>query len=141
MARVSSENDQRCEQINAGLVLLVGFHPDDTPERIERLARKILSMRVFDDEAGKMNLCVSDVNGELLVVPNFTLASSIKKGRRPCFDTACDPLQAKELFQCICTRLEAQATVAVRKGFFGAHMDVLIKNDGPVTFIIDTCDM
>lgn len=140
MARVSSEND-RCEQIRSGVVILVGFHPDDTLERIERLARKILSMRIFDDAAGKMNLSVSDIKGELLIVPNFTLASSIKKGRRPCFDTALDPRQAEELFHFMCTRLEAYSTGAVKKGYFGAHMDVLIDNNGPVTFIIDTCDI
>jgi D-aminoacyl-tRNA deacylase len=140
MARVIS-GPGREKQIQYGLVVFVGFHSDDTPQRITRLVQKILCLRIFDDEQGKMNLSVGDVAGELLIVPNFTLAAALKKGRRPCFDTALAPEPNAELFQLMLDSFNEQTTLTVKKGYFGAHMDVLVDNNGPVTFIIDNNDI
>jgi D-tyrosyl-tRNA(Tyr) deacylase len=124
-------------EIGRGICLLVGIEKGDTTADAEALARKALELRIFPDSEGKMNLALADVGGEVLAVSQFTLAGSVKKGRRPSFDTAEAPDRAAELFEDFVRRLtEAGARVAT--GVFQAHMDVHILNDGPVTFILDS---
>ncbi len=121
-----------------GLVVFLGVVHGDTEKQADFLAEKIRDLRIFTDENGKMNLSLADVNGELLVVSNFTLAADCKKGRRPSFDTAAPPAEAEALY---CRFVEQAGTLGIRRvetGKFGAHMDVNVENDGPVTIIIDT---
>ena len=116
-------------RIAHGLLVLVGFAPDDTPADLDYLADKILGLRVFEDVDEKMNLCLSDVGGELLVVPNFTLHGDCRRGRRPSFTDAPPP---------DFLNLLAEKGGAPQSGVFGAHMSVSLVNDGPVTLIIDS---
>jgi D-tyrosyl-tRNA(Tyr) deacylase len=124
-------------RIAHGLLVLVGFAPDDTPADLDYLADKILGLRVFGDADEKMNLCLSDVGGELLIVPNFTLHGDCRRGRRPSFTDAAPPDQAAVLFDAF-LRLLAGKGCAPQSGVFGAHMSVSLVNDGPVTLIIDS---
>jgi D-tyrosyl-tRNA(Tyr) deacylase len=123
--------------IGPGLLVLVGFAPDDTPADLDYLADKILGLRVFEDAGEKMNLSLSDVGGELLVVPNFTLHGDCRRGRRPSFTDAAPPDQAAALFADFLNLL-AEKGGAPQSGVFGAHMSVSLVNDGPVTLIIDS---
>ncbi len=123
--------------IGAGLLVLVGFKPVDDTAAAERLLGKILKYRVFGDEAGKMNLDLREIAGELLLVPQFTLAADTRHGRRPGFSTAAPPEQARRLYE----GLVAAARIAyprVQSGVFGAHMQVSLVNDGPVTFWLES---
>ncbi len=124
-------------QIGQGLLVLVGFAPDDAPADLGYLADKIVGLRVFEDADEKMNLCLADVGGELLVVPNFTLHGDCRRGRRPSFTAAAPPAQARALFADFLSLL-AERGAAPRSGVFGAHMLVSLVNDGPVTLIIDS---
>ena len=99
------------------------------------MARKIVGMRIFEDSAGKMNLSVKDVGGEILAVPNFTLAADCRKGRRPSFQSSEEPLKAEEMFNLFVEKCREEG-VPVKTGIFGADMKVYIVNDGPVTFIL-----
>ncbi len=119
-----------------GLVLLAGFAPDDDAVRIGRMAERLLGYRVFEDAAGKMNLCIRDVGGDLLVVPNFTLYASTRSGRRPSFSTAAQPGVAAPLFSEFVRQL-ATSGLNVQSGVFGADMQVSLCNDGPVTLILE----
>jgi D-tyrosyl-tRNA(Tyr) deacylase len=125
--------------IGRGLLLLVGLEKGDTAETTVWCANKIASLRVFDDAEGKMNLSLADVGGEMLVVSQFTLAGSIAKGRRPSFDDAAPPLEARALFDTFVSQLGALANsqgVGVKVGFFQERMEVELINDGPVTFVL-----
>ncbi len=123
-------------QIGRGFVVLLGITHSDGPAEAEWVAAKVAGLRVFDDEAGKMNRSLSDVGGELLVVSQFTLYGDARKGRRPSFTDAAAPHQAEPLVDAFVGLLrEAGFTVAT--GVFGAHMDVEIHNDGPVTLLIE----
>lgn len=123
-------------QIGRGFVVLLGITHSDGPAEAEWVAAKVAGLRVFDDEAGKMNRSLSDVGGELLVVSQFTLYGDARKGRRPSFTDAAAPHQAEPLVDTFVGLLrEAGFTVAT--GVFGAHMDVEIHNDGPVTLLIE----
>jgi D-tyrosyl-tRNA(Tyr) deacylase len=135
-ARVEVEN-RTAGEIGKGICLLVGIEKGDTPEDAERLARKAIELRIFPDAEGKMNLALAEAGGDVLAVSQFTLAGSVKKGRRPSFDTAEAPDKAAELFETF-VRLIAESGVRVATGVFQAHMDVHIVNDGPVTFILDS---
>jgi len=135
-ARVEVEN-RIAGEIGKGICLLVGIEKGDTPEDAERLARKAIELRIFPDAEGKMNLALAEAGGDVLAVSQFTLAGSVKKGRRPSFDTAEAPDRAAELFETF-VRLIAESGVRVATGVFQAHMDVHIVNDGPVTFILDS---
>ena len=124
--------------IGPGLVVFLGVMQGDGEAQADFLAEKIHGLRVFSDENHKMNLSLEDVQGELLVVSNFTLGTDCKKGRRPSFDLAAPPQEADRLYQRFVTHAKEQGIRKVETGEFGAHMDVLCANDGPVTLIIDT---
>jgi len=119
-----------------GLLLLVGFAPEDGAEQIEYWARRVPGFRVFEDAAGKMNLSVQEVEGKILAVPNFTLQAEVRKGRRPSFSPAAPPEQAAVLFDQFVEALRAQGA-EVETGEFGKHMHVSLVNDGPVTLVLD----
>lgn len=123
-------------EIGQGLVLLVGFGHSDNREVASRIGKKLLEMRIFEDETGKMNRSVTDIGGELLVVSQFTLYGDTHKGRRPGFANAMPPDEAKELYQLFIEILKASG-LKVAGGVFGARMKVEIINDGPVTFILE----
>lgn len=124
-------------RIDRGLCLLVGVEKGDTEAEAERLARKAAELRVFADEAGKMNLSVAEVGGSVLAVSQFTLAGSTAKGRRPGFDNAEEPARAAVLFRSFVESLRGRG-LAVATGVFQATMSVHLVNDGPVTFILDS---
>lgn len=124
--------------IGPGLVVFLGVMQGDGEAQADFLAEKIHGLRVFSDENQKMNLSLEDVQGELLVVSNFTLGTDCKKGRRPSFDLAAPPQEADRLYQRFVAHAKEQGIRKVETGEFGAHMDVLCANDGPVTLIIDT---
>jgi len=118
--------------INQGLLVLVCAEPTDTSATAERLLAKVLKLRIFGDEAGKMNLSVQDVQGGLLIVSQFTLAADTRSGNRPGFKDAAPPEQGRALYQHLVDRARAQHPV-VATGEFGADMQVSLLNDGPVT--------
>ncbi len=121
-----------------GLVVFLGILQGDAAPQADFLAEKIKDLRIFTDEAGKMNLSLLDVGGEMLVISNFTLSTDCKKGRRPSFDKAAPPTEAEALYRRFTGRVRELGVRRVETGEFGAHMDVLVDNDGPVTIIIDT---
>lgn len=123
-------------QISRGLLVLVGVQQADAEEQADRLLQRLLSYRVFADADGKMNLSVRDINGGLLLVPQFTLAADTRSGTRPGFSTAAAPARARELFEYL-LRQARSAHAEVGAGEFGAHMQVSLVNDGPVTFWIE----
>jgi D-tyrosyl-tRNA(Tyr) deacylase len=124
-------------RIDAGLLILLGVAPDDTPARGEWLARKVAQLRIFEDDDGKMNRSMVDGGLAALVVSQFTLYGDVQKGRRPSFIGAARPELAEPLYELFCEQLEAAGVTQVERGRFGAHMDVALCNDGPVTLIID----
>jgi len=123
--------------IGAGLLCLVGLERGDGPDEIDRAARKIAGLRVFSDDAGRMNRDLGDVGGRVLAVSQFTLAGSIRKGRRPSFDRAMAGPDAEPCFETFVERLRSLG-VEVDTGVFGAMMEVELVNDGPVTLIWDS---
>jgi len=123
--------------IDKGLLILLGVAQGDGPEQVAYLASKIANFRIFADQEGKMNLSLLEVSGEALVVSQFTLLGSWRKGRRPSFDKAAPPPQAALLVEAFIRELE-RLGVSARQGVFGAHMMVYMENDGPVTFVMDT---
>jgi len=127
---------QTVGQIDRGLLVLIGVHLDDDVAVAERLLARVLAYRVFPDAAGRMNLSLTDVAGGLLLVPQFTLAADTHSGLRPGFSTAAPPEAAKALFHHLLERAQT-AHSAVQAGQFGAHMQVSLTNDGPVTFLLD----
>lgn len=124
-------------RINRGLCLLVGVEKGDADEDVRFLAKKIFELRIFPDEDGKMNLSVEDISGGILAISQFTLAGSLRKGRRPSFDKAEEPERAEELFGALVDRLREYG-VRVETGIFAAMMDVCLVNDGPVTFVLES---
>jgi D-tyrosyl-tRNA(Tyr) deacylase len=114
----------------------VGIEKGDTEENARYLARKIVELRIFPDEQGKMNRSLCDVQGEVLTVSQFTLAGSVKKGRRPSFEKAENPIRAKPLFQYFVDQIRTHG-LKVETGVFAALMEVHLVNDGPVTFILE----
>jgi|SRR5690554_1490278 len=125
-------------EINQGLLILIGIEAEDTQEDIDWLAGKIAKMRIFSDENDAMNLSVQDVEGECLVVSQFTLHASTKKGNRPSFIKAARPEIAIPLYEEFILQLENITNKSVKTGSFGAMMDVGLINDGPVTIWIDS---
>lgn len=119
-----------------GLLLLVGADTGDSEECAQHLVDKCLGLRIFEDEAGKMNLSVTDIGGEIMAVSQFTLSADISKGRRPSFTTAMEPDEAENLFNYFTGELE-KSGLKVETGEFGAKMDVHLTNDGPVTFVLE----
>lgn len=124
--------------IGDGLLILVGIEEADTKEDIIWLCNKILKMRIFNDEAGVMNCSLQDINGEVLVISQFTLHASTKKGNRPSYIKAAKPEIAIPLYNQFLSEMENQLGKKVEKGVFGADMKVSLTNDGPVTIMIDS---
>ena len=125
-------------EIGPGLLVLVGIEDADGQEDITWLSNKITNLRIFGDEAGLMNLSVSDIKGDILLVSQFTLHAATKKGNRPSFIKAARPEQAIPLYEKMIRQLELDLGKAVATGQFGADMQVALVNDGPVTIIIDS---
>lgn len=121
-----------------GLLLLVGIEEADTQEDVTWLSQKIANLRIFNDAEGKMNLSVKDVNGEMLVISQFTLHASTKKGNRPSYILAAGPEKALPMYKDLISAMEKELGKPVATGEFGAHMEVSLINDGPVTIIIDS---
>ncbi len=118
--------------IGKGLLVLLGMEKDDSTLEADRIAEKLLHCRIFEDDEGRLNLDVKAINGEVLVVPNFTLAADTKKGNRPGFSTALEPNKAEPLFNHLIQQLERSHPL-IKQGVFGANMQVKLVNDGPVT--------
>lgn len=127
-------------EIGKGLLILVGFEDSDTDKEIVRMAKKIVNMRIFDDDKGVMNRSVLEIGGEILIVSQFTLYASTKKGNRPSYIRAAKPDIAIPLYESFCKEVEMQLGREVKTGIFGADMKVYLLNDGPVTIIVDTKD-
>ena len=127
-------------KIGQGFLILLGVGPEDTPEHCRYLAEKALGLRVFEDENEKMNLSLSDVGGQVLVVSQFTLYGNCRKGRRPSFAGAADPELGNRLYEQFLAECE-KLGFPPQHGTFGAHMKVASVNDGPVTMIVDTKDL
>ena len=125
-------------QIEAGLLVLLGIEPTDTQEDAEWLVKKIAALRIFDDEKGVMNRNVVDIDGQLLVVSQFTLMASYKKGNRPSYIRAARPEIAVPLYEHFVVQMEKATGKIVQTGVFGADMQVSLLNDGPVTITMDT---
>ena len=123
--------------IQKGLLLLVGIHVDDTPEQMKWMCDKILKLRVFEDDDDKMNLSVTDVGGEILVVSQFTLYGDAKKGTRPSYIQAARPEKAEPMYEEMIQYFKDHSGLEIQTGKFGAMMDVKLVNDGPVTLILE----
>ena len=124
-----------CKQ---GYMILLGAAEGDTLEDVEILARKTANLRVFCDENDKMNKSILDIDGEILAISQFTLCADVKKGNRPSFINALEPVKAEEYYDLFCQKLLENGVKKVSKGIFGADMQVSLINDGPVTIIYDT---
>ena len=136
-ASVSIKNTMK-SAIQQGFLILLGIGEDDGEDDVEWLVKKVVNLRVFDDEQGIMNKSILDVNGEILVVSQFTLMASYKKGNRPSYIRAAGHKISIPLYQLFCKRLSAQLGKEVGTGEFGADMQVKLVNDGPVTICMDT---
>ena len=129
-------NSEIVSSIDHGLLLLVGFEKNDTMSDVLKLAKKVVSLRIFDDEDGKMNLSVQQVGGAILSVSQFTLAALTKKGNRPSFIEAMEPQLAQKYFETFNEEVK-KLGIEVKSGVFQAHMDVSLVNDGPVTRLLE----
>lgn len=127
-------------KINKGFLVLVGISNEDTKKVADKMIKKLIGMRIFSDEEGKINLDLAKVNGELLVVSQFTLYADCKKGNRPSFVNAGAPDMANELYEYIVSECRKQIN-RVETGSFGAHMKVELLNDGPFTIVLDSRDL
>jgi len=127
-----------CGQINQGLMILIGVEESDDQEDVSWLTQKIAGLRIFNDAEGKMNESVQDIKGEVLVVSQFTLHASTKKGTRPSFIRAARPEHAIPLYETFVAAMSERLGSPVATGEFGADMQVRLTNDGPVTILIDT---
>jgi len=136
-ASVSIDNTIE-SSIDKGLLVLLGIHPEDEQEDIDWMIKKIANMRIFDDENGVMNVSVLDIKGALLVVSQFTLQASTKKGNRPSYIKAAKPEIAIPLYETFKKQLAETMSDEVKSGVFGADMEVSLVNDGPVTILIDS---
>ena len=122
--------------INKGILALVGIEKSDTCENVQKMAKKLVNLRIFTDENDKMNLSLLDINGEMLIVSQFTLCGNCKKGTRPSFDNSASPEIANKLYEDFIKEI-ASYGVKYGTGQFGAMMDVALINDGPVTFMLE----
>ena len=125
-------------QIDQGLLVLLGMEAADGPEDVEWLVKKVVHLRIFNDADGVMNRSVKEVNGEILVVSQFTLHAAVKKGNRPSYIKAARPEVAVPLYEAFVARLGQELGKSICTGSFGADMQVELVNDGPVTIVIDT---
>ncbi len=124
--------------ISTGIMVLVGIEESDTKNDVDWLTKKISNLRIFDDNNGVMNLSINEINGEAMIISQFTLHAKTKKGNRPSYTQAANPNYAIPLYNHFVEEMMNQIKAKVVTGEFGAHMDVEIVNDGPVTIIIDT---
>lgn len=131
-------NQETVGQIESGLMILLGIEEADEQEDIEWLSRKVCNLRIFDDEYGIMNKSIMDVNGDILLISQFTLHASTKKGNRPSYIKAAKPELAIPLYEKFIAQLETELGKSIQTGEFGADMQVSLTNDGPVTIIIDS---
>ena len=129
-------HEETIGRINQGYLVLIGVGKEDTREDADRLVKKMIGLRIFSDENGKSNKSLKDVDGELLLVSQFTLYANCRHGNRPGFTDAGDPQKAKELYEYLIERAKEQVSV-VEHGIFGADMKVALVNDGPFTIILD----
>jgi D-tyrosyl-tRNA(Tyr) deacylase len=140
LQRVSSAsvsiNAKSVAAIQQGLLALVGFQPGDSQQQIDKMLAKIIHYRIFEDSDEKMNLSVSDIKGELVIVPQFTLAADTKKGLRPGFSTAANPTDGERLFKDFVATAK-NIFPKVQQGEFGSNMDVTLTNTGPATFWLE----
>ncbi|MBQ7764224.1 D-tyrosyl-tRNA(Tyr) deacylase [bacterium] len=134
-ASVTIENEIY-SNINQGILALVGIEKGDGPDEIQKSAKKIANLRIFPDENDKMNRSILDINGEMLIVSQFTLCGDCKKGTRPSFDKSAPPEIANKLYEDFVVEIKKYG-IKVQTGKFGAMMDVSLVNDGPVTFMIE----
>lgn len=125
-------------EINAGLLIFLGIEEEDTTEDADWLSKKCAQLRIFNDKDGLMNLSVDEINGEALVVSQFTLFASTKKGNRPSFIRSAKPSKAEPLYEYFIKLLSAFMKKEIKTGVFGADMNICLINDGPVTIMIDT---
>ena len=130
--------EQSVGKIDQGLMVLVSICNSDTKEIADKLINKLIHLRIFEDENGKMNLSLLDIEGELLIVPNFTLYGDARKGRRPGYSSGAAPEIASGLFDKLCAKAEALGIKKVQHGIFQTDMKVALVNDGPVTLLLDS---
>ena len=140
VAKAQVSDNEVISQIGKGFLILVGVGKEDTKKDAEFIAGKIASLRIFEDNNGKMNLDIKQAGGEILSVPQFTLLADTHKGNRPGFDRAASPEIAKVIWKELNTRLTNEG-INVSEGKFGAHMLVELVNDGPVTILLDTSEL
>lgn len=126
------------KEIGCGLLILLGVEQGDKDEDIQWLSGKISRLRIFPDEKGNMNCAMNEINGEAMVVSQFTLHASTKKGNRPSFIKAAKPKEAIPLYESFIVQLEKDTSSTVRTGVFGAMMEISLNNDGPVTILMDS---
>ncbi len=134
-------NDEIVGEIQQGLLVLLGIEHVDSELDADYLIQKLIHLRIFGDEEGKMNLSVSDISGDLLIVSQFTLFADTKKGNRPSFIRSARPEQAIPLYDYFLSQLKKSFSEKIENGVFGANMQVELINDGPVTIIIDSKDL
>lgn len=137
-AKVEVEN-KVVGKIGTGYMVLIGIGPEDTEKEADYLAKKLINLRVFEDEEGKMNLNIKQVGGELLIISQFTLYADCSHGNRPSFIGAAKPEKANELYEYFCKKCSEE--VHVEKGIFGAHMEVSLQNSGPVTIELENYNL
>lgn len=138
VSKADVEVDGKCvASIEQGLLVLVAIQHQDTEKNIQRMVERIINYRVFADEAGKMNLSVKQLDGGLILVPQFTLAANTSSGNRPGFSSAADPARSKAQFEEFLVHAKQEYS-KVQQGVFGADMLVTLSNDGPVTFCLET---
>ncbi len=123
-------------KVGKGLLIFLGIYEEDTEEKIEKLTKKIVNLRIFNDENDKMNLSVKDVKGEVLLISQFTLCADTRKGNRPSFIMAKEPIEANKIYEKTVESIRRE-NIIVEKGIFGADMKVELLNDGPVTIMLD----
>lgn len=133
-------DDQITGQIQKGFMVLIGVSDEDTREIADKMIKKLLGLRIFEDENGKTNLSLNDVDGELLLISQFTLYADCKKGNRPSFIRAGKPDMANEMYEYILAKCRESIPV-VEKGIFGAHMEIALVNDGPFTIVLDSAEI
>lgn len=131
-------DNTKISSIEAGMLVLLGIHCDDTKEDMDWLLKKIAQIRIFDDENGVMNLDAMQAGVDMMVVSQFTLLASTKKGNRPSYIAAMEPDKANQLYELFVEKLEAILGKTVARGAFGEHMQIELNNDGPVTIVLDT---